>query len=88
MINNNGMVYFMGKPNNQGEIGVGDFYPRYCQIPIDFFNINIERINQISCGFKYCVVKSNTGWVYTLGYGCKGQLEVEREIKFNQNCRI
>ena len=74
MINNNGMVYSMGKSNKYGELGVGDFNPRYAPTPIDFFNLNLERINQISCGFKHCVAKSTTGRVYTWGCGCKGQL--------------
>ena len=74
MLNNNGMVYSMGKSNKYGELGVGDFIPRYGPTPIDFFNLNLERINQISCGFKHCVAKSTTGRVYTWGCGCKGQL--------------
>ena len=74
MINNNGMVYSMGKSNKYGELGVGDFNPRYGPTPIDFFKYNYERINQISCGFKHCVAKSSTGRVYTWGCGCKGQL--------------
>ena len=74
MLNNNGMVYSMGKSNKYGELGVGDFNPRYAPTPIDFFNLNLERINQISCGFKHCVAKSTTGRVYTWGCGCKGQL--------------
>jgi len=74
MLNNNGMVYSMGKSNKYGELGVGDFNPRYGPTPIDFFNLNLERINQISCGFKHCVAKSTTGRVYTWGCGCKGQL--------------
>ena len=74
MINNNGMVYSMGKSNKYGELGVGDFNPRYGPTPIDFFNLNFERINQVSCGFKHCVAKSTTGRVYTWGCGCKGQL--------------
>ena len=74
MLNSNGMVYSMGKSNKYGELGVGDFNPRYAPTPIDFFNLNLERINQISCGFKHCVAKSTTGRVYTWGCGCKGQL--------------
>ena len=74
MLNKNGMVYSMGKSNKYGELGVGDFNPRYAPTPIDFFNLNLERINQISCGFKHCVAKSTTGRVYTWGCGCKGQL--------------
>ena len=74
MINNNGMVYSMGKSNKYGELGVGDFNPRYGPTPIDFFILNYERINQISCGFKHCVAKSTTGRVYSWGCGCKGQL--------------
>ena len=74
LTNNNGMVYSMGKSNKYGELGVGDFNPRYGPTPIDFFNLNFERINQISCGFKHCVAKSSTGRVYTWGCGCKGQL--------------
>ena len=74
MINNNGMVYSMGKSNKYGELGMGDFNPRYGPTPIDFFVLNYERINQISCGFKHCVAKSTTGRVYTWGCGCKGQL--------------
>ena len=74
MLNSNGMVYSMGKSNKYGELGVGDFNPRYGPTPIDFFNLNLERINQISCGFKHCVAKSSTGRVYTWGCGCKGQL--------------
>jgi myosin-5 len=74
MLNNNGMVYSMGKSNKYGELGVGDFNPRYGPTPIEFFNLNLERINQISCGFKHSVAKSVTGRVYTWGCGCKGQL--------------
>jgi myosin-5 len=74
MINNLGMVYSMGKSNKYGQLGVGDFNPRYGPTPIDFFALNLERINQVSCGFKHCVAKSTTGRVYTWGCGCKGQL--------------
>ena len=74
ILNNNGMVYSMGKSNKYGELGVGDFNPRYGPTPIEFFYLNKERINQISCGFKHSVAKSTTGRVYTWGCGCKGQL--------------
>ena len=74
MLNNNGMVYSMGKSNKYGELGVGDFSPRYAPTPPQFFFLNKERINQISCGFKHSVAKSTTGRVYTWGCGCKGQL--------------
>ena len=74
MLNNNGMVYSMGKSNKYGELGVGDFFPRYAPTPLQFFFLNKERINQISCGFKHSVAKSTTGRVYTWGCGCKGQL--------------
>ena len=74
ILNNNGMLYSMGKSNKYGELGVGDFSPRYGPTPIEFFYLNKERINQISCGFKHCVAKSTTGRVYTWGCGCKGQL--------------
>ena len=74
ILNNNGMVYSMGKSNKYGELGVGDFSPRYAPTPLQFFFLNKERINQISCGFKHSVAKSTTGRVYTWGCGCKGQL--------------
>ena len=74
ILNNNGMVYSMGQSNKYGELGVGDFNPRYGPTPIEFFYLNKERINQISCGFKHSVAKSSTGRVYTWGCGCKGQL--------------
>ena len=74
ILNNNGMLYSMGKSNKYGELGVGDFSPRYGPTPIEFFYLNKERINQISCGFKHSVAKSTTGRVYTWGCGCKGQL--------------
>ena len=74
MLNNNGMVYSMGKSNKYGELGVGDFSPRYAPTPLQFFFLNKERINQMSCGFKHSVAKSTTGRVYTWGCGCKGQL--------------
>jgi len=74
MLNNNGMVYSMGKSNKYGELGIGSFSPRYSPTPIEFFFLNRERINQISCGFKHSVAKSTTGRVYTWGCGCKGQL--------------
>ena len=74
ILNSNGMVYSMGKSNKYGELGVGDFNPRYGPTPIEFFYLNKERINQISCGFKHSVAKSSTGRVYTWGCGCKGQL--------------
>ena len=74
MLNNNGLVYSMGKSNKYGELGVGDFSPRYAPTPLQFFFLNKERINQISCGFKHSVAKSTTGRVYTWGCGCKGQL--------------
>ena len=74
MLNNNGIVYSMGKSNKYGELGVGDFSPRYAPTPLQFFFLNKERINQISCGFKHSVAKSATGRVYTWGCGCKGQL--------------
>ena len=74
ILNSNGMVYSMGKSNKYGELGVGDFNPRYGPTPIEFFYLNKERINQVSCGFKHSVAKSSTGRVYTWGCGCKGQL--------------
>ena len=37
MLNNNGMVYSMGKSNKYGELGVGDFSPRYAPTPLQFF---------------------------------------------------
>ena len=74
ILNNNGMVYSMGKSNKYGELGIGSYSPRYSPTPIEFFYLNRERINQISCGFKHSVAKSTTGRVYTWGCGCKGQL--------------
>ena len=67
MLNNNGMVYSMGKNNNFGQLGQGDTNPRYRPTLIEFFAINNERISQISCGYKHGVAKSVIGKAYTWG---------------------
>jgi alpha-tubulin suppressor-like RCC1 family protein len=69
-----GSVYSMGKSNKYGQLGHGDNNHRYKPTLIEFFQINNERITQISCGFKHCAARSSTGKTYTWGLGCNGQL--------------
>ncbi len=66
-LNNNGMVYSMGKSNTYGQLGHGDNLPRLKPTLIETFHLNNERISQISCGFKHCVAKSFTNKAYSWG---------------------
>jgi len=66
-LNFNGMVYSMGKNNIYGQLGHGDNFPRLKPTLIETFHLNNERISQISCGFKHCVVKSFTNKAYSWG---------------------
>jgi alpha-tubulin suppressor-like RCC1 family protein len=67
ILNNHGLVYSMGKSNNYGQLGHGDTNPRYRPTLIEYFQINNERISQISCGYKHCVAKTNIGHAFTWG---------------------
>lgn len=66
-LNFNGMLFSMGKSNNYGQLGHGDNLPRAKPTLIESLALNNERISQISCGFKHCVVKSHTNKAYTWG---------------------
>ena len=63
----NGSLYSYGKTNKFGQLGHGDNNPRYRPFLIEFFTINQERVAQVSCGYKHCVAKTNTGKVFTWG---------------------
>ena len=67
ILNNHGMVYSMGKSNNYGQLGHGDTNPRLRPTVIEYFQMNNERISQISCGYKHCVAKSVIGHAFTWG---------------------
>jgi alpha-tubulin suppressor-like RCC1 family protein len=73
-LTSNGDVYSMGGTNKYGQLGHGDYNPVLRPRIIEFFTINNERINNISCGYKHCAARSLTGKVYTWGLGVKGQL--------------
>jgi alpha-tubulin suppressor-like RCC1 family protein len=62
-----GSVYSMGRSNKYGQLGHGDTNHRYKPTLIEFFQINNERVTQVSCGFKHCAAHSSTGKAYTWG---------------------
>lgn len=66
-LNCNGMLYSMGKKNEFGQLGHGDNLPRMKPTIIEAFYTNSERITQVSCGFKHCVVKTVTNKSYAWG---------------------
>lgn len=66
-LNESGMLYSMGKKNEFGQLGHGDNLPRLKPTIIESFHLNNDRIAQISCGFKHCVVKTFTNKAYSWG---------------------
>jgi hypothetical protein len=62
-----GLLYSMGKSNKYGQLGHGDQLTRHKPTLIEFFQLNCERVTQISCGYKHCAARSATGKVYTWG---------------------
>jgi alpha-tubulin suppressor-like RCC1 family protein len=67
LLSQGGMVYSMGKSNKYGQLGHGDTNHRHRPTLIEFFQVNNERITQVSCGFKHCAARSSTGRAYTWG---------------------
>ena len=64
----------MGLDNSEGELGVGDNFPRANPTLIESLKNMGEKINSVECGYKHVICKSSLGKVYTWGWGSKGQL--------------
>jgi len=62
-----GLVFSMGMSNKYGQLGHGDYENRFKPTILEYFKLNSERINQISCGYKHVVAKSVLGRVYSWG---------------------
>jgi myosin-5 len=74
LITNEGMVFSFGDNNASGQLGQGHTEPVYTPQMISLFKERRERIDQLECGFKHVIARSNLGKVYTWGDGAKGQL--------------
>ena len=71
---NNGTLYTMGHNNVAGELGTGDFLPRYVPTKLMRLAKSGQVVAQVSCGFKHTVARTTSGKVYTWGWGERGQL--------------
>lgn len=88
-----GKVFTMGKTGDHGELGHGDFEPRYKPTLVKelyqtgqmyFLFFSNFSISQISCGFKHVIARNNSGKIYTWGWGERGQLghETDRNLPY------
>jgi myosin-5 len=71
-ISSQGLVYALGKENQDGQLGLGHNYPRDTpEIILSLKDVG-ERIEALECGFRHVIAKSSLGKVYTWGLGHKG----------------
>jgi alpha-tubulin suppressor-like RCC1 family protein len=67
ILSQQGVVFSFGKCNKFGQLGNGNRIPRYTPEPVsDLINIG-EKVSQISCGYKHCVVKCTSGKAFSWG---------------------
>lgn len=66
MLSHTGILYSFGKSNKCGELGTGDYNPRFTPEPI-YTLADGDKICQIVCGFKHCLAKNHNGKVYSWG---------------------
>jgi len=73
-ISQQGLVYAVGRENQDGQLGLGHRYPNDIPELITCFKEAGERIDSIECGFRHCIAKSTLGKVYAWGWNAHGQL--------------
>lgn len=73
-ISSQGLVYSVGKDNQDGQLGLGHFYPNDIPELVTCFKEAGERIDSIECGFRHSIARSTLGKVYTWGWNKFGQL--------------
>ena len=69
-----GLVYSVGKDNQDGQLGLGHIYPNDIPELITCFKDAGERIDSVECGFRHAIARSTLGKVYTWGWNAHGQL--------------
>jgi len=74
-----GQLYSMGKTNSCGELGVGDFNPRFEPTLISSLSVSGDIAQQVSCGLKHVIMRNQNGKVFTWGWGERGQLGHESD---------
>lgn len=73
-ISSQGLVYSVGKDNQDGQLGLGHVYPNDIPELVTCFKEAGERIDSIECGFRHSIARSTLGKVYTWGWNKYGQL--------------
>ena len=73
-ISQQGLVYAVGKDNQDGQLGLGHIYPNDIPELITCFKDAGERIDSVECGFRHAIARSTLGKVYTWGWNAHGQL--------------
>lgn len=70
-VTNEGLVYTWGR-GLFGQLGHGN--NEICKVPTQITRLASFKITQVSCGWQHTMCLSNTGKVFTWGYGEDGQL--------------
>ena len=74
LLSKNGLAFSFGKDNQEGQLGLGDKFPRESPTLLENLKKEGERMTTVYCGFKHVVAKSSLGKIFTWGWGLKGQL--------------
>ena len=80
----NGHLFSMGKKNNKGELGHGDFVVRNEPKIIKVFIENGDKIISVKCGYKHTIALASNGKVYSWGSNSHGQCSVDIKSNFNK----
>ena len=91
-LSDKGVLFALGE-NRFGELGLGDEQPRNRPTPINLLRRANEKVEEVSCGLKHVVCRTNLGKVYSWGLGSNHQngssrarnLSAPSEIQFNDS---
>lgn len=91
-LSDKGVLFALGE-NRFGELGLGDELPRNKPTPINLLRRANEKVDEVSCGLKHVVCRTNLGKVYSWGMGSNHQngnvrsrnTSVPTEIQFNDS---
>jgi myosin-5 len=71
-LSDKGVLFGLGA-NQYGELGLGDESPRRQPSPLNTLRRANEKIEEVSCGFKHVVCRTNLGKIYSWGLGSSSQ---------------
>jgi myosin heavy subunit/alpha-tubulin suppressor-like RCC1 family protein len=71
-LSDKGVLFALGE-NTYGELGLGDELSRNKPVPINLLRRANEKVDEVSCGLKHVVCRTNLGKIYSWGMGSNHQ---------------